>query len=172
MEDVFNTIGHIAKMKDRNKIYLEPNFKSVPQVAKELVQEVSIGKYPGKSQAIKHIMAPVIGYNIVLVSETGAVVSNTMPNPIETRVVISLIQAGGRWSAITVKGNITSRAVKVYQGQSQIQIKDNGPHHKIQKKLRQATKNGNILINKIASVLESTYLVKQTEQLLSLIDWR
>ena len=46
MEDVFNNIDLIAKTEDRNKIYLEPNLKSVPQVAREWVQKVSTVKYP------------------------------------------------------------------------------------------------------------------------------
>ena len=47
MVDIFNTIDCISKMEDRNKIYSEPNFKLVPQMSKEWVQEVSTGKYPG-----------------------------------------------------------------------------------------------------------------------------
>ena len=64
MEDVFNTMDHIAKTKDRKKIYSEPNFKLVLQVAKEWVQVSTWSK----TQPIKPIMAPVPGHSIVLVS--------------------------------------------------------------------------------------------------------
>ena len=53
MEDVFNTIDHIAKTEDKKKIYSEPNFDLVPQVAKEWVQGISTGNYPGQSPAHK-----------------------------------------------------------------------------------------------------------------------
>ena len=51
---------------------------------------------------------------------------------------------------------------KIYQEQSQIQIKDNGPQQEIQKQVQA----GNISINQMASVPELTYLVEQSEQLL------
>ena len=44
MEDVFDTISHLARAEERNKIYSEPNFKPV---SKEWVQEVSTGQYMG-----------------------------------------------------------------------------------------------------------------------------
>ena len=78
MEDVFNTINHIAKMEDRSKLYFEPNFELLSQVAKEWVQEVSKGKYLGQNLPIKPIMAPVTGCYIVLDSETGAVVDKVL----------------------------------------------------------------------------------------------
>ena len=96
MEDVSNTINCNAKMEDRNKIYLEPNFKLVPQVAKEWVQEVSTGMYPGQNPTHKTYNGLSHRLQYSSVSETGAVVSNTIANPIGTRVVISLIEARGR----------------------------------------------------------------------------
>ena len=68
MEDVFNTIDHISRTEDRNKIYSEPNFELVLQVAKEWVQDVST---QDKTQPIKSIMSPVAGHSTVLVSGTG-----------------------------------------------------------------------------------------------------
>ena len=41
-EDIFNTIDYISKTEDRNKIYLEPNFKSVPWKTMDWVPR---GKY-------------------------------------------------------------------------------------------------------------------------------
>ena len=58
MENLFDTISHIARTEDRNKIYLEPNFKSVPQVSKEWVQEVSTGKYTGQNPTNKTYNGP------------------------------------------------------------------------------------------------------------------
>ena len=116
-------------------------------------------------QAIKPIMAPATGLNVVLVSETGALVNKTIANLIWIRAVISLVKARGRWSAITVKGSITSKTKKIYQGQSQIQIKTMDLTKEDKNKFRQAGKNWNILVNEIASVLESAYLVEQVEVL-------
>ena len=93
MEDVFNTIDHISRTEDRNKIYSEPNIKLVPQVTKKWVLEVSMGKYPGQNPAHKSTMAPVTGHNTVLVSGTGAV---AVANPIGATVAISIIKARGR----------------------------------------------------------------------------
>ena len=93
MEDVFNTTDHISRTEDRNKIYSESNFESVPQVTKKYVQEVNMDKYPGQNQPIQPTLAPVMGHNTVLVSETGAV---AVANHVGTTVAISLIEAPGR----------------------------------------------------------------------------
>ena len=60
VEDVFNTINHIVKTEERNKIYSEPNFELVPQVSNEWVQEVST---QAKTHPIKPIMASSIDHN-------------------------------------------------------------------------------------------------------------
>ena len=110
MEGVFNTIDCISRTEDRNKIYSESNFETVPQVAKEWVHEVST---QGQTQPIKPTMAPVAGHNTVLVSGTGSI---AVANPVGTTVAISLIEASGRWSSITVKGSITSKTAKNLPG--------------------------------------------------------
>ena len=58
MEDVFDTISCIARTEDRDKIYSEPNFKSVPQVSKEWVQEIGTGKYKGQNPTNKTYNGP------------------------------------------------------------------------------------------------------------------
>ena len=55
MENVFDTISHIARTDKRNKIYVEPNFESV---SKEWVQEVSTGKYTGQNPTSKTYNGP------------------------------------------------------------------------------------------------------------------
>ena len=54
-EDVFDTMSCIATTEERNKIYFEQNFKSV---SKELVQEVSAGKYTGQNPTSKTYNGP------------------------------------------------------------------------------------------------------------------
>ena len=71
MEDVFNTISYKARMEDRNKIYSELNFKSVPQLPKEGVQEVSMGKYPGQNPTTKTYNGPNHRSKLTLVSAIG-----------------------------------------------------------------------------------------------------
>ena len=58
MEDVFDTISHIARMEDRKKVYSEPNFKLVPKISKEWVQEVSTGMYTGQNSTNKTYNGP------------------------------------------------------------------------------------------------------------------
>ena len=95
MEDVFNTIDHISRTEDRNKIYSEPNFESVPQMTEERVQEVSLGKYPGQNPTNKTYSGPSHRHNTILVLGTG-VVAVAVANPIGTTVAISLTEAKGR----------------------------------------------------------------------------
>ena len=58
MEDVFNTIDHISRTEDRNKIYLKSNFELVPHITKKWVQEVSTGKNPGQNPTHKTYDGP------------------------------------------------------------------------------------------------------------------
>ena len=53
MEDVFKTINIITLTKEKTKVYHEPTFESVPQVAKERVHEVSFSKYTKPNLPVK-----------------------------------------------------------------------------------------------------------------------
>ena len=44
MEDVFDTINHNTRTKERNKAYSEPSFESVSQMSREWVYKVGVGK--------------------------------------------------------------------------------------------------------------------------------
>ena len=58
MEDVFDTISYIGRTEDRNKIYSDSNFESVPQVSTEWVQEVSTSKYTRQNPTKKTYNGP------------------------------------------------------------------------------------------------------------------
>ena len=87
MEDVFDNISCIARTEERNKIYSEPNFEAVSE---EWVQEVSKGKYTGKTQPVKPIMTRSIGHKLTLIS--GVAVGNIIINPVRISVAASLTE--------------------------------------------------------------------------------
>ena len=91
-----DTIDCIAMTEDRNKIYSEPSFESVPQVAKEWVQEVSTHKYPGQNPINKTYNDTIhrSQYSSSFRDRNSSKQYNSQP--VGTRVVISLIEARGR----------------------------------------------------------------------------
>ena len=61
MQDVLDTVNCITRMEEKTKIYSKPNFELVSQMSKELVQEVSTGKYTGQNPPSKIYSGPHVG---------------------------------------------------------------------------------------------------------------
>ena len=169
MEDVFNTISHIARTEDRNKIYSEPNLKSVPQVSKGWVQEVRMGKYTGQNPTNKTYNSSNCW------SQTNSSFSNRQydNNRQYNRQPFR--------DQVRYQPNCGQRKVTCYYCEGEHYIRDCEKFikdktkckpetvdltKKYKDKFKQAARKGNITVNEVSSVPESIYLVQQVEQLL------
>ena len=167
MEDVFNTIDCKAKTEDRNKIYLEPNFELVPQVAKEWVQEVITGKCPGQNPTHKTYNGP--SHRLQYSSRFRNRSSSKQYNSKHHRDPSSYQHNQGqrKMNCYYCEGDHCIKDCKNFsRDKAKYKMKTTDLIKKYKNKFRQAAKNGNISVDEIASVLELTYQVEQAEQLL------
>ena len=164
MEDVFNTISHIAKMEARNRIYLEPNLKSVPQVPKEWVQEENTGNYTEQNPTNKFYNGPNCR------SQTNSSFSNRQCNSLRQYSSHPYRYQG------TYQPNYGQRKLMCYycKGEHHIRdckkfTKDKAKYKlrtmdlakKYKDKFRQAARKGNMTVSEESSVPESTFSVEQ-----------
>ena len=153
------------RMRTRKRSTQSPTFEWVPQVAKEWVQAICTGKYPGQNTTNKTYNDPNMGHSIVLVPGTGAVVGNTIANPNQSSYHPK--QGQRKMKCYYCEGEHHIRDCKKFtKDKAKYKLKTVDLAKKYKDKFRQTARKGNILVNEIASVPKLTYPVEQAELLI------
>ena len=150
MEDVFNIINCISRTEDRSKVYSEPHFKSVPQVTKKWVQEVSMGKNPGQNPTHKTYNGP--SHRLQYISSFRG---SSSSQPHRNHSSYQPNQSLRKMKCYYCEGEHSIKDCKKFmRDKAKYKCKTVDFARKYKSKFRQAAKSGSISVNEIASAPE------------------